>query len=141
MAMAKVAYDTAVICEQIRPEPAGKFMLLGVIYGDLAMPSFPSNMAIAIYAEGEVVEEGDFASTFRVVDENNDVLSTLSPEAPIKFAVGRFSHRAQMSIPVSKPMTIRVFADTTKDSQKILTRKVVLFSPSPPLPLPPGLFL
>jgi hypothetical protein len=44
-------FRNVIICEDIREETGNKKSLMGVIGGDLLVPSFPANIQIAIYSE------------------------------------------------------------------------------------------
>jgi hypothetical protein len=132
----KVKYDAVVICEQVRPEQNGKAILIGVMHSFLAMPSFPTKMFISVYAEGNVLEAGEFSGATRVEDEEGNVLFQREPETPLTFVPGRFGQMMQLSIPIERPSVIKIFFNVGGEDHLLVSRPAVLQSPVPTFPVP-----
>ena len=58
----------AVICEDIRQEANGKFILGGVFAGGMNLGSIPGSVRIGVFAEIEPTDVGTFTVKFRVID-------------------------------------------------------------------------
>jgi len=134
----RVKYDAVVICDQIRPEANGKTILVGVMANDLAMPAFPTVMLISVYAEGQVLEAGEFLGTNRVEDEKGIVLYQGPPDSPMNFILGRFGQMMQLSINIPAPTVIRIICNVSGEDHTLISRAVVPFIANPPLPFPGG---
>lgn len=49
----------AILCEDVRLEPTGKHMLIGVFSGNIVVAKMPAKIAIAFYIEAQVLELGE----------------------------------------------------------------------------------
>src|SRR5580704_8644394 len=74
------------ICEEVRPEPNGKWALLGVFSGDIVVPEVPAFVRMAVYFEAQLTKpyEGKMLVRFRL----DDAQSLLVVGSVVATAVG-----------------------------------------------------
>jgi hypothetical protein len=133
MGAAQVKYDAAIICEQVRQEANGKFILIGAVPSELAVPTLPAQVIICIYTEGLVSISGSYISTARLVDNDGIVLSFQPPAPPVKLVVGRFVQVLNFSFTIHRECTITAVVNDGGKDHTLLTREVTLLK----TPLPP----
>lgn len=95
-----VKFHPAVVCEDIRMESNGKFLIIGVYASEILVNQFPANLNIAFWLPVETLAVGKLKMQFRVAGVNEAILGTANAEADMA-AVGR----AAFPIP---PMTIQI---------------------------------
>jgi hypothetical protein len=134
MGRAKVKFEAAILCDEIRQEMSGKFFLLGVGGGELTFPSFPWRFALSVYTEGNVDVGGEFSSSLQVSDEIGGILFQGERGPIVQFIPGRFVHFFQFVATVQRDCTLTLTVDDGDNNHLILTRAVKL---APPSPLPP----
>lgn len=134
MGRAKIKFEAAILCEEIRQEMSGKFLLLGVGGGELMFPSFPWRFTSSVYVEGSVDVGGEFSSYLQVSDEIGGVLFHGERGPVVQFVPGRFVQFLQFEVTVHRECTLFLTVNDGDSNHMILTRAVKL---APPSSLPP----
>ena len=125
MGAARVVYESTILCDEIRQEITGKSILLGVISSELLFPSFPSLMSICLYAEGNVVEAGEFRSKIKVIDDVENILFNGPYGLPYNFVEGRFSQAEKLNFSVQREGLISIIAIDGSDNEQVLLERQV----------------
>jgi hypothetical protein len=125
MAAARVVYESTILCDEIRQEITGKSILLGVIGSELLFPSFPSLMSMCFYAEGNVVEAGEFRSKIRVIDDVENILFNGPYGITYNFVPGRFSQAEKLQFSVQREGLISIIATDGGDNEHVLLRRQI----------------
>jgi hypothetical protein len=108
--VAKIRFDTTVICDDARLENSGKSLLIGVYHGDITVPRFPAQFMITVFSMGEVTEPGVLAIPLLVTDQDGTVVFrsedlALPPKA--NFIRGPFAIHANAIISLNKETILR----------------------------------
>lgn len=120
-----VDITTAVLCEEVRPELNGKWTLLGVFPGDMAVPETPANVRLGLYLEAHVTKPytGPLNIRFRLNDKE------------IMVAQGKLeSQQGFVALPLGSvivgfPEPGTIFVDLSADSKnwiEVLSKKLVI---------------
>jgi hypothetical protein len=133
MSAAQVAYDCAVLCEDVRQEITQKSFLIGVISSELLLQAFPSVISICIYSEGTVIEAGEFQSRIKAIDDVGNILFNGALGVSYNFIEGRFSQADRLQLTVQREGVISFIAiDGSSKEQTLLKRQVKLVPISDP---------
>jgi len=76
--------ETVVLCDDIRQEANGKFLLIGVYGGNIVVPSFPANLNLAVWILGHAATSGKVQVRLRVVGPQETVLQEGTFDVEIK---------------------------------------------------------
>jgi len=133
----RVRFGNAILCEYIRPEVNNKYSLLGVMAGDILVPEFPANIAIAFYIELIFSSLGKHAATLSIKYDNNTIgelhaemeISGLSSPTPLALPF--------VVVPVGRPGQLKISVHIDgQDYPKIIERSVSAGSVQTSLPSP-----
>ena len=131
---------TAILCDDIRIEDNGKFMLLGVYSGGIIVPQMPIKLSYCLYLEAIPTDTEPKEYSVKV-----DGPDGLALQIKAKFSAKESGkivslHPPPFGIEVSKPGDIEASISTDEEnwfplfSKSIITRDV---SPSTPISSPP----
>lgn len=75
---------TVVICDDVRIERSGKYILIGVYpFNNIGVPKLPSDVGFSCYVEITTERRGELRGTCRIINEDNMLLHS----EPIAFVV------------------------------------------------------
>jgi hypothetical protein len=85
MALIKERFRNIILCEDVREEAGNKKSLMGVLAGDIIVPTFPATLSLAVYFEYVPdKDDGDeFAIEFRLWQDDEE-LAVGEVRAPIE---------------------------------------------------------
>jgi hypothetical protein len=66
MSEQQITIKFGIICDDVRREENGKFILIGVYGHDIIVPSLPANILVSVVYQFEAKETGSFETTFRI---------------------------------------------------------------------------
>lgn len=61
-----------VVCDHIRKEDTGKFILLGVYHGGVLLQQLPANLILSFYIPFTPDQSGDFDVSFKLLGPTNE---------------------------------------------------------------------
>lgn len=127
MSSLELAIDATLLCDDVRREMSGKFVVIGAYSINLVVPSFPQELAFAVYVEGEVITGGELVATLRVEDEDGGVLfrsENVIPPTTGKFIEGRFGLGLNSFFTATKNTQLKFIANVSGREYLLLTRRV-----------------
>ena len=65
---------SAVLCDDVRQENNGKYILIGVYVHSVVVTDFPANISLTVWIEIKPNEVGEFPGEIRVTKEDQSVL-------------------------------------------------------------------
>lgn len=76
---------SAIICDDIRVENTGKYLLIGVYVSNVLVRDFPSRLPLTFWTEVEPAKTGEFSAEMRVINvDDSSVL--MNGQINFKFA-------------------------------------------------------
>ena len=80
-----IKFLPGVVCEDIRQEANGKFVLIGTYASEILVPQFPANLNLAFWLPTEAISVGKVKVEIRVVGANEAVLNRAQAEGDMRF--------------------------------------------------------
>lgn len=120
-------FRNVILCEDIRNEVGNKKSLMGVIGGDLLVPSFPTSIHVAIFIEYilQPEDDGHVMVEFRMADGDTEVMrGNLNLEAAVGAAVAMIIPTGLLRVDKETTLTVRMGING-RPVQTILSRKVL----------------
>jgi hypothetical protein len=112
--------------------------LIGVYTGQLGVLSFPQQIAVSVYSEGEVTGAGTHSTTFRIVDDLGGVLFSIPiPSPPTQFVAGRFAQFFSANFVAQRPGKISFIANDGQSDHILTSRNIAIAPPQMPMPFGP----
>jgi hypothetical protein len=103
-----ISFTTAILCEDVRPEAANKWTLLGVFPGGLMVPNLPANLRIGMYIEATLAKDYKGPIHLRMLNNGTEVAQMRGEldakvgfvALPIAAFVAGFAHEGTIEIEV-----------------------------------------
>jgi len=103
-----ISFQTAILCEEVRPEAANKWSLLGVFPGGLMVPSLPANLRLGLYVEAKLERDYKGPIHLRILNNGTEVAQIRGDldskvgfvALPIGSLVAGFTHEGTIEIEV-----------------------------------------
>lgn len=128
MAQSAKSFFNVVLCEDIRDEIGNKKSLMGVLAGDVSVPSFPASIQLALFFQYFPKEDDadEISIVVRFVDDRTEMMRAKTAKT------ARHQGNITVGIPkgvatFEKETTFRIFASVNDGpEQEILTKKVMI---------------
>jgi hypothetical protein len=96
--VAKFRVDGAIICDEIRREDTGKYLLIGVYAEGFALASFPGTATISVMVTG--TSEGVDSGTTRLQIQAKTADNTIAARLEVGLRIKENENRYSLSIPL-----------------------------------------
>jgi hypothetical protein len=80
--VAKVNCKGVILCDEIRQEATGKYIILGVYSGGVVVPALPSQIALSLYVMAEFEATGEQTLMIQVVHGDNTAIMGVILDVP-----------------------------------------------------------
>lgn len=120
-------FRNVIVCEDIRDEVGNKKSLMGVLSGDILVPSFPATIKIAVFMEyyPGADDGGQLSAEFRILQDDIEIAKgkmeakSIRPEHPATFVF------PTGLVVFEKEATFRLYASVNKrPEQEIVSKRV-----------------
>jgi hypothetical protein len=126
--------ETVVLCDDIRQEANGKFLLIGVYGGNVVIPSFPANLNLAVWMFGYTEKSGKIELRLRIVGPQEAILQEGMLEVEVKdFAHGTIMAVSGLPIQMQREGKMRVELASRGDQEWTVIKTIsLMLAPRPP---------
>jgi hypothetical protein len=124
-------FESVILCEDIRDEVGNKKSLMGVISGDLIVPSFPATLPIAVFLVYQPNADRDCEALFdfRIMQDDTEIVRAgMNSQIPAGQVANLILPKALMG--VEKEVVFRLLASVNKGpEEQIIKKRIFLTSP------------